>query len=193
MIVVHGPSGTGKTGLAKAFGRWLRETGGAENASGVIFHSFEPGLASFGLDGVITQIGPRLFGSDFVRQTEDAAHRETVVLQTPRDHRPPLIWDNFESVHGLPDPTGATPPLGAAERARMRGFLHALAREESSGAILTSRAPETWLGDVRRIAPGGLSPPEAAEFADDLRLSRHIAVVTKVFWPLQGYQSATGP
>ncbi len=31
VVLLHGPGGTGKTELAKAFGRWLRDTGGIEH------------------------------------------------------------------------------------------------------------------------------------------------------------------
>ena len=65
--MLHGPAGTGKTELAKAFGRWWRDTGGVEQPEWVFWHSFEPGLASFGLDGVITEIGLQLYGTDFAR------------------------------------------------------------------------------------------------------------------------------
>ena len=75
VVVVHGPAGTGKTELAKAFGRWWRDTGGVDDPDWVFFHSFEPGLASFGLDGVITEIGLNLFGPDFIGRTQDAAQR----------------------------------------------------------------------------------------------------------------------
>lgn len=51
-VLVHGPGGTGKTELAKAFARWWRDTDGLDDPAWVFFHSFEPGLPSFGLDGV---------------------------------------------------------------------------------------------------------------------------------------------
>jgi hypothetical protein len=68
----------------------------------------------------------------------------------------------------LPDPAGVTPPLDAAEQSRMRAFLQAVVRDGKSGVILTSRTPEDWLGDVRRLELGGLLPGEAAEMAEDV-------------------------
>jgi hypothetical protein len=67
VVILIGPGGTGKTELAKGFARWWRDTGGVDNPRLVLWHSFEPGVASFGLDGVITSIGLAVFGADFAR------------------------------------------------------------------------------------------------------------------------------
>lgn len=76
-----------------------------------------------------------------------------------------LVWDNFESVREMPDPAGATPPLDEAGCAVLKDFL-AWARDQSASAVLvTSRAQEDWLGQVRRIGVGGLNLPEAADLA----------------------------
>ncbi len=75
VVVLHGPGGTGKTELAKAFGRWWRDTGGVEQPEWVIWHSFEPGVASFGLDGVVADDRLRVFGTDFARLDPTRAPR----------------------------------------------------------------------------------------------------------------------
>ena len=169
VVIVRGPAGAGKTELAKAFGRWWRDSGGVGQPQWVFFHSFEPGAASFRLDGVITEIGLSLFGPDFIGRTTEADHRCQLLLKVLREHRMLLIWDNFESVYSFPDSTGATPPLDAAEQQQMRAFVHRLSSEESqSRLIITSRTPETWLGEVRRLELGGLKPLEAAEMAENV-------------------------
>ncbi len=71
VVILHGPGGNGKTELAKAFGRWWRDTGGTDRPDWVLWHSFEPGVASFGLDGVITETGLAVFGQDFARLDPD--------------------------------------------------------------------------------------------------------------------------
>jgi tetratricopeptide (TPR) repeat protein len=167
VVLVHGPAGAGKTELAKAFGRWWQATGGVERPDLIFFHSFEPGVASFGLDGVVTEIGLKLFGPDFIGRTETADQRRDILLNAMRQARMLLIWDNCETLHDLPDPHGATKPLDADEQQRMRAFLTA-ARHGRSGVILTSRTPETWLGNIRRLPLGGLDATEAAELAIDV-------------------------
>lgn len=101
--------GTGKAELAKAFARWLRGSGGLDHPGLVFFHSFEPGLPSFGLDGVVAAVGLRLYGPVFARL--DPEPRVQAVLEALRRHRMLLVWDNFETVHSMPDPQGVTPPL----------------------------------------------------------------------------------
>jgi tetratricopeptide (TPR) repeat protein len=166
VVVLHGSGGTGKTELAKAFGRWWRDTGGIDRPGWVLWHSFEPGVASFGLDGIITEIGLAVFGPDFARL--DPGERGRVVEQVLAERRLLLIWDNFETVRSMPDPDGATPRLGEAGCDELKAFASALAAGGRSALIITSRASEDWLGPVRRIRVGGLASEEAAEYAGDL-------------------------
>ena len=82
-----------KTGLAKAFGRWWRDTGGMDDPRFVFWRSFDPGVASFGLAGVITEIGLAVFGADFAALQPD--DRRRAVQNLLAEHRLLLIRDSF--------------------------------------------------------------------------------------------------
>jgi len=166
VVVLSGPGGTGKTELAKGFARWWRDTGGVDDPRLVYWHSFEPGVASFGLDGVIASLGLAVFGADFARL--EVPQRLGAVRQLMSQYRVLLVWDNFESVREMPDPAGATPPLDDAGCTALKGFLDWVREHSASAVIVTSRASEEWLGQVRRIGVEGLNRAEAAEYAGDL-------------------------
>ena len=166
VVVLAGPGGTGKTELAKAFGRWWRDTGGVDQPEWVFWRSFEPGEASFGLDGVITEIGLALHGPEFAQLDDDA--RRTWVQNALAEHRMLLMWDNFESVREMPDPGRVTLPLDDPGSAEIRDFLAQLAVHGKSAVVITSRTREDWLGPIRRIEVGGLTRSEAVEYADVL-------------------------
>jgi hypothetical protein len=165
VVMLSGPGGTGKTELAKGFSRWWRDTGGVDDPRLVFWHSFEPGLASFGLDGAITGLGLAVFGARFARL--ETPQRLDAVKRLLAESRVLLVWDNFETVREMPDPTGATPPLDEAAWAQLREFLEWVRDHSRSAVIITSRAREDWLGQ-RRIEVGGLNRAEAAEYATQL-------------------------
>lgn len=166
IVVLHGPSGVGKTELAKAFGRWWRDTGGVENPDWVLWQSFEPGVASFGFDGLIIEIGLQIFGSEFANL--DPEERSRIVESQLMSRRLLLIWDNFETAYSLPDMSGTTAPLDDGESAKVKDFLGRLAAGGRSTVIITSRTSENWLSDVHRIAVSGLARYEAVQFAEQL-------------------------
>jgi hypothetical protein len=93
VVVLTGPGGTGKTELAKGFARWWRDTGGTDDPRLVIWHSFEPGVANFGLDGVITALGLAVFGADFARLK--ARQRLDAVRRLLAQYRVLLVWDQL--------------------------------------------------------------------------------------------------
>ncbi len=166
VAVLTGPAGTGKTEVAKGFARWLRGTGGIDDPRLAVWHSFEPGTASPGLDGVISAVGLEISGTDFARL--DPPARLDAVKRLLAESRVLLIWDNFETVFSMPDPGAAAPPLDNAEREKIREFLAWVREHSRSVVVITSRSAEAWLGDVRRITVGGLNRAETAEYADFL-------------------------
>jgi len=166
VMLLHGPGGIGKTELAKAFGRWWRDTGAVAEPNLLIWHSFEPGSASFDLQAVLSTIGPQIVGTDFELLKPD--ERRERVLKGLTARRVLVVWDNFESAHSMPDPTTATPVLDQAGCDELLTFLADVAAGGRSAVLITSRCPEPWLGDLRRIPVIGLCREEANEYADQL-------------------------
>ena len=163
VIALTGPGGTGKTELAKGFARWRRDTGGIDDAHLVFWHSFEPGIASFSLEGMITAFGRKVINADFDRL--EPLQQLTEVKKKLAQSRCLLVWDNFEAVREMPDPSGATPPLDEVGCAQLREFLQWVRDHSHSTVIVTSRTSEDWLGEVRRIEVGTLNRTEASEYA----------------------------
>jgi len=176
VVVITGTAGSGKTELAKALGRWWRDTAGVEKPDWIFWHSFQPGVAAVSLDTVITPIGVALRGDDFVRLTRD--QQRAVVGRALVDHRMLLIWDGFESARTMPDPENTTPILDEGQCADLQQFLGDLAEDGNSSVLITSRNREDWLGEVGRVRIGGLAQHEAAEYAD-LLLAGHPAALER--------------
>jgi tetratricopeptide (TPR) repeat protein len=195
VVVLTGSGGTGKSELAKGFARWWRDTGGVDDPRLTLWHSSEPGVANFGLDGLISRIGLAVIGPSFARL--HPSDRTDSVKQLLEQTRILLIWDNFETVRDMPDPAGATPPLDEAHCVQLRDFLHWVRDRTRSVVIITSRTEENWLGQVRRIEVGGLNRQEAAEYSDHLlvpypaaRLRRRQRLFAKLLQWLDGHPLA---
>ncbi len=163
-ILIQGMGGQGKTALAKAFLRWLEQTGGL--GDGVFWFSFE-GCRS--AEPFFNRLGEQLFGPDFGRQKWEERRRQ--VTAECRKRRLRIVWDNFESVRGVPG-TAVAGLLTDEDGAALRQFLLEL-REGRSKVLLTSRAPESWLDPERGQPPsvlrlrslGGLDGEERWELA----------------------------
>jgi hypothetical protein len=170
MAIVHGVGGTGKTELAKAFARWLQISGGLADPRLVFFHSFEPGLPTFGLDLIVNEIMARFGQAEAYLAAGTSKERAELILRVFHEHRALLIWDNFETVASMPEPGQATPPLDEAKKAELLWFIGEL-RKSKSALLITSRSEERWLGGPEafvRCEVGGLAGRDALQYVEHL-------------------------
>ncbi|MFJ4091341.1 tetratricopeptide repeat protein [Kitasatospora sp. NPDC089913] len=161
VVLLHGAAGIGKTELAKAFGRWSRETGTVDGPDAVVLHAFGPGATPPTPAGVVERIGRRLFAPEEFDPLPPA-ERRTAVEQALATRRLLLIWDGVDS-------PAAEPGAADEERAGLRALLDLVARQGRSTVLLTSRTREDWLGAAAlRIEVPGLDPGETVEYAERL-------------------------
>ncbi|CAN3978466.1 hypothetical protein KPATCC21470_1089 [Kitasatospora purpeofusca] len=161
VVLLHGAAGIGKSELAKAFGRWCRETGAVDGPDAVVLHAFETGAAGPVAAGVVERIGRRLFAPEEFDPLPPA-ERRAAVEQALTTRRLLLIWDDVDSL-------ASDPEVPDEERAGLRTLLDLVARQGSSTVLLTSRTHEDWLGPAAlRIEVPGLDPGETVEFAEHL-------------------------
>ena len=136
----------------------------------MFFHSFEPGLPTFGLDLIVNEIMARFGQAEAYLAAGTTKDRAELILQVLRQHRGLLIWDNFETVASMPEPGQATPPLDEAKKAELLWFIGEL-RKSKSALLITSRSQEPWLGGPEsfvRCEVGGLGERDALQYADHL-------------------------
>ncbi|MCB5165024.1 tetratricopeptide repeat protein [Streptomyces bambusae] len=166
VVVVHGLAGIGKSQLAKAFGRWCRETGAVDGPECLVWHSFEPGSAPSALEDLVDGIAAALDGPDgfaspdgFDRTARtartdcartDPGARLRAVERALETRRVLVVCDNFEALYSMyggeggDRAAGVPPPPDASGLWALRDFLQRAAAGRST-VVVTSRADESWL------------------------------------------------
>ncbi|MCX5116075.1 CHAT domain-containing protein [Micromonospora sp. NBC_00362] len=165
-VILHGPSGSGKSEAARAFGRWWVTTGQTAGYERVLWHPIESGAPTFAAAHLAAALSRQVHGRDHqpLRPGNRAAWVDRVL--TALSDRPMLIFlDGLEIAHSLPDPGCTTPVLTAAEAGEFADFVRRLT-ETGSTVVITSRTTEDWIVDATRIEARGFGQAEAMEFTE---------------------------
>jgi tetratricopeptide (TPR) repeat protein len=162
VLLITGLGGVGKTTLAAGFAEWLIKTGGLEPGRLFWFRFDEIHSAEF----VFNRLGERLFGPQFA--TLDLDEKRTVLVAAFKEHRCLIVWDNFESVHGIAG-TAVTAKLSADGQQQLAQFAREL-RGGRTKILLTSRSDEPWLEKAYRfrLELSGLDGEERWEFCETI-------------------------
>jgi hypothetical protein len=161
-ILIHGMAGEGKTTLAKGFLHWLEDTNGLGN--GAFWLSFED-IRSAAY--VFDTLAGSLFGTKAMALPED--QKLALLVKTLRENRFIIVWDNFESVCGIPGTEVSALIKEKEDRERLKDFLHKL-RGGQTKVLITSRSPEKWLPktDCFRLPLQGLQGDELWQYCNAL-------------------------
>jgi tetratricopeptide (TPR) repeat protein len=157
-ILIHGIGGAGKTTLAKGFVKWLADTHGL--GAGCFWFAFNDIRSA---EYVINDMGEKLFGGNF--RAASLEDRIKALWQEFKKHRYIIVWDNFESVCGIPG-TEVKPMLPEQDRQLLKDFLQGL-RGAPTKVIITSRSTEDWLkADRKKLGIRGLAGEELWELVN---------------------------
>jgi hypothetical protein len=158
-ILIHRLAGIGKTTLTRGFVQWLADTGGLQTPP--FWFTFNDIHSS---QHVINQMVAGLFGTAAI--AADMAQKLAALTQVLRDQPYLIVWDNFESVSGIPG-TEVHPCLPEPDRLQLRDFLYALRGGKTK--VIISRSPETaWINRTHcyRLPLGGLQGEDRWTYCD---------------------------
>ncbi len=135
-ILIHGIAGEGKTTLAKGFLQWLENTNGLGGKA--FWFSFEDIHSA---DYVINTLANELLETRALAFPQERIF--SAVIKKLRAERFFLVWDNFESVSGIPG-TEVSGLIPEEDRQMLKRFLYEL-RGGKTKILITSRTNEDWL------------------------------------------------
>jgi tetratricopeptide (TPR) repeat protein len=188
-ILIRGLAGVGKTTLARAFVHWLRVTEGLGH--GCFWFAFDD---IHNADHVFNEMGRSIFGPQFGLEERNTALDKLV--QVFREKPFLIVWDNFESVRGIPE-AGISPMLSSSDQCLLCQFLSEL-RGALTKVLITSRSHEEWLSraDCYQLRLRGLRGEEVWDYAAQIldhasvQIGRHEPALTELLESLGGHPLA---
>jgi tetratricopeptide (TPR) repeat protein len=188
-ILIHGLAGVGKTTLARAFVHWLSVTEGLGH--GCFWFTLDDIRSA---DHVVNEMGRSIFGPEFGLEGRNAGPDKLV--QALREKAFLIVWDNFESVRGIPE-AGIWPTLSTADQDLLSELLSEL-RAAPTKVLITSRSQEDWLSpaDCFRVQLRGLRREEVWDYAAQIldkagvEISRHDPALAELLESLGGHPLA---
>ena len=159
-ILIHGMAGEGKTTLAKGFLQWLESTSGL--GAGAFWFNFEDIHSA---EYVINTLAGSFFGSDALAASTE--QKLAAVTKALRENPFFIVWDNFESVCGIPGTEVSAKISDEDDRKQLKQLLHDL-KGGKTKILITSRSKENWLPlpDCYRLPLGGLQGEELWQYCN---------------------------
>jgi tetratricopeptide (TPR) repeat protein len=157
-ILIHGMSGEGKTTLVKGFLRWLEDTKGLDNMP------FWFNFGDISVNDVFETLANRLLAIPL--HTLPLEEKISAVVKKLKTERFFLVWDNLESVYGIPR-TGVSDLIPEKGRQMLKRFLHEL-RGGRTKVLITSHTTEEWLAvqECFRLPLEGLQDEELWQYCN---------------------------
>jgi tetratricopeptide (TPR) repeat protein len=171
VVLLHGQAGGGKTTAVADFARWSLRTDGTPRP--ILWTSFGNRLT---LAGIVDRIGQVLVGFPDVPEVNWLAlsneERLLTVLDLLQQHPVLWVWDNVESVAGLP--TNASTACSPEEQRDFAAFLRSARDSKARFLLISRRGEEAWLGDdlLYRVALPPLTMESRWQIARGLATAR---------------------
>ena len=168
---------------------WLRVTEGLGH--GCFWFAFDDIHSA---DHVFNEMGRSIFGPQFGWEERNTALDKLV--QVFREKPFLIVWDNFESVRGIPE-AGISPMLSSSDQSLLCEFLSEL-RGTPTKVLITSRSHEEWLSraDCYQLRLRGLRGEEVWDYAAQIlnhasvEIGRHEPALTELLESLGGHPLA---